>query len=150
MDIKICPVHVGHAIENRRKELGISKSELGRRIGVTQQHVNRILERETMETNKLVKVCEAHDFNFFTLFCPVPHQISAYLAAVAVDGNAHNNIGDAELASQLNKVQSEVENKNETIKLLKNQIESLNTQITRLDSNLKDKDAIIELLKERR
>lgn len=150
MDIKVSHVHVGHAIENRRKELGISKSELGRRIGVTQQHVNRILERETMETSKLVKVCEALDFNFFTLFWPVQHQISAYLAAVAVDGNAHNNIGDAELVAQLNKVQSEVENKNETIELLKEQIESLNAQITRLDSNLKDKDAIIELLKERR
>ncbi len=30
------------------------------------------------------------------------------------------------------------------------QIESLNSQILRLDSNLKDKDIIIELLKERR
>ena len=47
-------------------------------------------------------------------------------------------------------MQSEVENKNETILLLKEQIESLNAQIKRLDSNLKDKDAIIELLKERR
>lgn len=150
MNIIVSPVHVGQAIEKRRNELGISKSELGRRIGVTQQHVNRILERETMETNKLVKVCEALDFNFFALFCPMQHQISAYLAAVAVDGNAHNNIGDAELAAQLNKVQSEVENKNETILLLKEQIESLNAQIKRLDSNLKDKDAIIELLKERR
>ena len=150
MNIKVSPVHVGQAIEKRRNELGISKSELGRRIGVTQQHVNRILERETMETNKLVKVCEALDFNFFAVFCPMQHQISAYLAAVAVDGNAHNNIGDAELSAQLNKVQSEVENKNETILLLKEQIESLNAQIKRLDSNLKDKDAIIELLKERR
>lgn len=150
MNIDIKHIHVGKAIEKRRIELGISKSELGRRIGVTQQHVNRILERETMETKRLIKVSEALGFNFFTLFCPVQHQISAYLAAVAVDGNAHNNIGDAELAAQLNKVQSEVENKNETIKLLKEQIESLNAQITRLDSNLKDKDAIIELLKERR
>ena len=150
MNIDIKHIHVGEAIEKRRIELRISKSELGRRIGVTQQHVNRILERETMETKRLIKVSEALDFNFFTLFCPVQHQISAYLAAVAVDGNAHNNIGDAELAAQLSKVQSEIENKNETIKLLKEQIDSLNAQITRLDSNLKDKDAIIELLKERR
>ncbi len=40
--------------------------------------------------------------------------------------------------------------KKETVKLLKEQIDSLNAQINRLDSNLKDKDAIIELLKERR
>lgn len=143
-------VHVGKAIEKRRNELGLSKSELGRRIGVPQQHVNRILERETMETNRLVKVSEALDFNFFTLFCPVQHQISAYLAAVTLDGDANNSIGDAELTGQLSKAQTEVDNQKETIKLLKEQIDSLNAQITRLDSNLRDKDAIIELLKERR
>lgn len=150
MDIDIKNVHVGESIEKRRNELGLSKSELGRKIGVPQQHVNRILERETMETKRLIKVSEALGFNFFTLFCPVQHQISAYLAAVTLEGNAHNNIGDAELAAQLTKAQSEVDSQKETIKLLKEQIDSLNAQITRLDSNLKDKDAIIELLKERR
>ena len=150
MDIDIKNVHVGEAIEKRRNELGLSKSELGRKIGVPQQHVNRILERETMETKRLIKVSEALGFNFFTLFCPVQHQISAYLAAVTFEGNAHNNICDAELAAQLTKAQSEVDSQKETIKLLKEQIDSLNAQITRLDSNLKDKDAIIELLKERR
>ena len=102
-----------------------------------------------METKRLVRVCEVLDFNFFSLFCPVQHQISAYLAAVAWK-NAHNIIGDAELASQLAQARSETESQKETIKLLKEQIDSLNAQINRLDSNLKDKDAIIELLKERR
>ena len=78
------------------------------------------------------------------------NQISAYLAAVTLDGDAHNNIGDSALAAQLTKEQSTVESQNETIKLLKEQIETLNAQIIRLDSNLKDKDAIIELLRERR
>ena len=145
MDNDIKHVHVGQAIDKRRNELGLSKSELGRKIGVPQQHVNRILERETMETSRLIKVSEALDFNFFSLFCPRQHHISAHLAAVALDGNANNLIGDAELAVQLSS-----ENLRETIKLLKEQIESLNSQILRLDSNLKDKDIIIELLKERR
>ena len=150
MTIDIKNVHVGEAIDRRRNELGLSKSELGRRIGVPQQHINRILERETMETNRLFKVSEALGFNFFSLVCPVQHQISAYLAAVTLDGNANNNIGDTEIAAQLTKEQAVVESQKETIKLLKEQIDSLNAQITRLDSNLKDKDAIIELLKERR
>ena len=150
MDIDIKNVHIGEAIEKRRNVLGLSKSELGRKIGVPQQHVNRILERETMETKRLIKVSEALGFNFFTLFCPVQHQISAYLAAVTLDGNAHNIIGDAELASQLAKAQTEIESQRGTIALLKEQVDSLNAQINRLDSNLKDKDAIIELLKERR
>ena len=52
MDNDIKHVHVGQAIDKRRNELGLSKSELGRKIGVPQQHINRILERETMETSQ--------------------------------------------------------------------------------------------------
>lgn len=103
-----------------------------------------------METSRLIKVSEALDFNFFSLFCPRQHHISAHLAAVSLDGNANNLIGDAELAVQLSSEKKETENLRETIKLLKEQIESLNSQILRIDSNLKDKDIIIELLKERR
>ena len=93
---------------------------------------------------------QALDFNFFSLFCPKQHHISAHLAAVSLDGNANNLIGDAELAVQLSSEKKETENLRETIKLLKEQIESLNSQILRLDSNLKDKDVIIELLKDRK
>jgi len=150
MDNDVKDVHIGRAIEKRRMELGISKSEFGRRIGVPQQHVNRILERDTMETNKLVKVCEALDFNFFALFCSTNHHISAQLAAVSLDGDANNNIGDSGLAIQIIAEQAKVEHLNDTVRLLREQIESLNAQIKRLDANLKDKDAIIELLKERR
>ena len=99
--------------------------------------------------SKFIKVSEALDFNFFSLFCPKQHHISAHLAAVSLDGNANNLIGDAELAVQLSSEKKETENLRETIKLLKEQIESLNSQILRLDSNLKDKDVIIELLKDR-
>jgi prefoldin subunit 5 len=67
-----------------------------------------------------------------------------------LDGNANNLTGDAELAVQLSSEKKETENLRETIKLLKEQIESLNLQILRLDSNLKDKDVIIELLKDRK
>lgn len=135
MEINIRHVHVGAEIEKRRVELGLSKSELGRRIGVPQQHVNRILERETMETSRLVKVSEALDYNFFSLFCSVPQQISAYLAAVSLQGSANNIIGEAELASQLSKERTEVESQKEAIKLLKEQIANLNLQITRLESH---------------
>ena len=47
MSIGIKHVHIGREIDKRRLELGISKSELGRRIHVPQQHINRILEKET-------------------------------------------------------------------------------------------------------
>lgn len=149
MSSDVRDVHLDQAIEKRRVELGISKSELGRRIGVSQQHVNRILERETMETNKLFKVCQALECNFFSLFCLSRHQFSAQLVAVSLDGDA-NNIGDSVLAIQLLAEQTNAKHLNETIKLLKDQIEGLKAQISRLDSNLQDKDAIIDLLKEKR
>ena len=117
MDNDIKHVHVGQAIDKRRNELGLSKSELGRKIGVPQQHINRILERETMETSRLIKVSEALDFNFFSLFCPRQHHISAHLAAVALDGNANNLIGDAELAVQLSS-----EKKETPVRALKKQV----------------------------
>lgn len=150
MEIDVKSVHIGHEIDKRRIELGLSKSEFGCQIGVPQQHVNRILERETMETNKLLKVCQVLDFNFFALFCSMSHKIFAYLAAVTLNGNANNNIGDSELATQLSKEQTITDSLKATISLLREHIDSLNTQINRLDSNLKDKNVIIELLKERR
>ena len=55
MNIDIKDVHVGQAIDQRRNELGLSKSELGRRLGIPQQHINRLLERETMETKRLAR-----------------------------------------------------------------------------------------------
>lgn len=94
-----------------------------------------------METNRLVMVSEALDFNFFSLFCSAKQQISAYLSAVALEGGRSQNlIGDAVLASELEKEKIANEGKDSRIALLKDQIEQLKSQ-------LKDKDMIIELLK---
>lgn len=54
-----------------------------------------------MESKKLVDLCHALDFNFFTLFCEIPPQISAYLAAVTFHSDANNSIGDAQLIAEL-------------------------------------------------
>lgn len=141
MSTEVRHVHVGEAIESRRKQLKLSKTEFGRRIGVTQQHVNRILERETMETSRLEKVCEALDFNFFSLFCTPKQQITAYLSSVNLEGGTCQNlIGDAVLVGELEKEKINNEGKDARIELLENQIEQIKSQ-------LRDKDMIIELLK---
>lgn len=150
MDMDLKNIHVGEAIEKRRKELNMSKTEFGRRIGVQQQHVNRILTRETMETAKLVRVSEVLDYNFFSLFCPLKHQVSAYLAAVAIDGDAINQIGDSQLNAEISRLNSIVEQRDATITQLTERIEELKHDVKRLESNLDDKDEIIGLLKERR
>lgn len=159
MDIPVKSVHIGQEIAKRIKILKISKSEFGRRIDVPQQHVNRILERETMETNRLVKVCGALDFNFFTLFCPIQQQINAYLSAVALNGDSYNCVGPESVAAELQKKQSEVKEKDDKIDHLqekndsqdlrivelKERIEELKGRINNLESNLRDKDSIIQL-----
>lgn len=150
MDMDLKNVHVGEAIEKRRKELKMSKTEFGRRIGVQQQHVNRILTRETMETAKLVRVSEVLDYNFFSLFCPLKHEVSAYLAAVAFDGNAINQIGDSQLNAEISRLNDVVTQRDASITQLTERIEELKHEIKRLESNLDDKDEIIGLLKERR
>ena len=54
MDVDVKYVHVGEAIDRRRNELGLSKSEFARRIGVPQQHVNRILRGRQWRLNGLL------------------------------------------------------------------------------------------------
>lgn len=88
--MKIKKVNIGLIIEQKMNELDISKSELSRRIGIANQNVNRILERSNIDTDKLVTISEALDFNFFTCFCAVDESGAAIAdnGAVAVAGGA--------------------------------------------------------------
>lgn len=61
-------INIGLAIEQRINELGITKSEFGRRIGIPNQNVNRVLSKSSIDSDKLVEVCNALDYDFFKLF----------------------------------------------------------------------------------
>lgn len=142
MGIGVKRIHIGKEIELRRQQLGISKSELGRRIRVPQQHINRILEKSSIDTDKLIDISVALDFNFFDLYASDKHSISAYLAAVSLQGDANNAIGDAEVAGQLSKEKAITEEKEKNIQILKERIKTL-------EESLDDKKAIISLLNEK-
>lgn len=75
MSIGIKHVHIGREIDKRRLELGISKSELGRCIHVPQQHINHILEKETIDTGKLIDISVALEKNFFDLYASDMHNL---------------------------------------------------------------------------
>lgn len=77
MSVTIQPIHIGEAIDHRRQALGINKSELARRINVPQQHINRILSNSSMDTEKLAKISEALEFNFFDLFASAGRKTEA-------------------------------------------------------------------------
>lgn len=149
INIELKEVHIGQAIKKRLDELSMTKSEFGRLIGVPQQHINRILERDTMETKKLIKVCQALEFNFFALFCEFPTSINAYLAAVALGGNASYSVGDASLLAQMEASKVKADGLQENSSLLKEQIVILKDQVEGLKKQLDDKDEIINLYKER-
>lgn len=147
-NIELKEVHIGKAIKERLDSLKMTKTEFGRLIGVPQQHVNRIFERETIETKKLVKICRALEFNFFSLFCQYPTSISAYLSAVALgDGDANNSLGETALLSQIEVMKVKLEKAEGTEKDLRDQIGGLKDNVEQLKSNLHDKDEIINLLK---
>lgn len=147
-NVELKEVHIGQAIKKRLDELEITKTEFGRRIGVPQQHVNRIFERETIETKRLVKICRALDFNFFALFCKFPTNVNAYLAAVALgDGDANNNIGEAAVLAQLEVLKVKLAGAETTEADLRDQIAGLKDNVEQLKANLRDKDEIINLLK---
>lgn len=141
INIELKDIHIGQEIKKRLDELQMTKTEFGRRIGVPQQHVNRIFDRDTIETKRLVKICHALDFNFFALFCQFPTNVNAYLAAVTLgDGDANNNIGDTALLTQ-------VEVYKERIAGLESNQETMRGRIEQMQSQLTDKETIIELLK---
>ncbi|MBD5584594.1 MAG: helix-turn-helix domain-containing protein [Clostridia bacterium] len=147
-NIELKEVHIGQAIDKRREELNMSKSEFGRLIKVPQQHVNRIFERETIETAKLVKICRVLDFNFFALYCDFPENVYAFMAAVAMgNGNALNYIGDAALSSQIEKQEQKIESMEENKSTLNARIADLKDQIDSLKSQLVDKDELIRVYK---
>lgn len=141
MNIKLTKVNIGEEIKKRFDGTEMSKSEFGRRIGVPQQHVNRIFERDTIETKKLESISEALDFNFFSLYCELPSNVFAYLAAIAMgDGDAINLIGDAALVAQMEVMKAKIEG-------LEKERDALADQIETLKGSLRDKEEIINLVK---
>ncbi len=149
-NIQLKDVHVGQAIKKRYEATGMTKTEFGRLIGVPQQHINRIFERDTMETKKLAKICQALDYNFFALFCEFPTNVNAYLAAVALgNGDANNNIGDAAVLAEIELYKERVDGLKENKSTLKDQISTLKDTVEQLKSQLRDKDELIAIYKER-
>ena len=92
--MKFEKVNIGLLIEQKMNELDINKSEMARRSGIANQNINRVLERSSIDTDKLVAISEALDFNFFDCFRTNEEQGTATAdnggVAVAGNGTAHH------------------------------------------------------------
>lgn len=94
-------IHLGSRILQLLEEKRISKSEFGRRIGIPSQNVNRLLEKESIETGKLIDVCEALEYNFFKEFIPASDAVSI----VATNGSnisGNTTLGNGATSSTIN------------------------------------------------
>ena len=130
-------VHIGQAIADKLHNMKISKSEFSRKIGIPQQNINRILERESIDTKKLVSISNALNFNFFGLFsdaiCKVDVKTEGDNSPAV--GGTHVSVGDIisngsvdaakYLEVLLNEKDERIKEKDERIEELKERIEEL-------------------------
>ena len=86
-------INIGLSIEQKLNELGINKSEFGRRIGIANQNVNRILEKKSIDTDKLIEISNALGYNFFLEFIEdANNAVATGDGSVAVNGNNNSNV----------------------------------------------------------
>ena len=57
--------HLGELIEQRISDLGMTKAEFGRRIGISRQHVNSLLKKSSFDTLYLAQICNLLEEDFF-------------------------------------------------------------------------------------
>lgn len=92
--MKIRDINIGLSIEQYLNAKNISKSEFGRRIGVMQQNINRILSKSNIDTDKLIKISEALDYNFFQEFTSIDKDTDR------TDEELQNNVSGTTIGQQ--------------------------------------------------
>lgn len=68
--MNIREIHIGQLVEERIKEMGITKAEFGRRISTSRQNVNTILKKKSLDSEMLGNISEVLNFDFFTYYGP--------------------------------------------------------------------------------
>jgi transcriptional regulator with XRE-family HTH domain len=105
-------VNIGLAIEQRVNELGISKSELARRLGIAQQNVNKVIfSKESLDTAKLMEISKALDYNFFELYANLsPKKTSLFNSTKLQSLINDKGLGNIEFASKVRLTRNELAN----------------------------------------
>ena len=68
MAIKIKKFHIGEAISDKIRSMGLTQRKFGEMIGVPQPEVTRLLKKENYDTDKLFAICLILNYNFFEDF----------------------------------------------------------------------------------
>jgi transcriptional regulator with XRE-family HTH domain len=76
-------IHIGQLIEARLDAMGITKSEFARRINRARQNVSDIINRPSVDTELLLLICNALEYDFFQY----------YSMELGEEGAVHDNPG---------------------------------------------------------
>lgn len=70
MNIEDLPmaIHIGKLIKAQAKIKRLSQEMIGQKINTTKQNVGNIFRRKSIDTELLLKICEALEFNFFEYY----------------------------------------------------------------------------------
>lgn len=139
-------IHLGSRILQLLEEKKMSKSEFGRRIGVPSQNVNRLLEKESIETGKLIDVCEALEYNFFKEFIPASDAVSI----VATNGSnisGNTTLGNGATSSTINNYGETCAN-GEPSPIVATLTESIATLTRELETSQEQKSRLIGIIEQ--
>lgn len=130
-------VHIGLAIEQRMNELGLNKSQLALRIGFSNQYINKLFNKDGIDTSRLISISEALDYDFFSLYRPIEGDATpvTHIVKTKGDNSPATMNGDVNVAApqpilneRIEALEKIIEEKNKlldekerTIKILMNQ-----------------------------
>lgn len=122
--MKIERIDIGLTIEQKMNELDISKSELSRRCGIANQNINRVFNKPSIDTNKLIAISEALGYNFFKEYVDDEEPVAAPSVETRGDfspASMHGNVsvgGDALLAERVKSLEALLAEKERLIRVL--------------------------------
>ncbi len=141
--MKVTRVNIGLKIEQRINELKISKAEFGKMIGIHSQNVKRILDKESIDTDKLIEISEALDYNFFTEY------VGSGIISVSGDGIALGNEVNSGMtldASSTLKNYGDACHEGEPSPMVRTLSESISTLTRELETSQEQKSRLIGII----
>lgn len=144
-NMDISKIDIGRAISIELEKQNMTKTEFARKFGIAQSNVNRILEKESIDTDKLVDISNILGFNFFTLFCQDETPKIQINHPDVTDHSAFSANGDVLVDDHRGGLDFSTKTKGDESGLVK----SLQDHIATLKSHLADKERIIRLYEAR-
>lgn len=110
-------MHIGQLIEQRRKELSMTKVELARRIGVSRQYMGMIIFRKKLHQLDIIqKICVALNCDFLQHYALQSNDEIKKIMQSVIDQKQHQI---DEFQKQLEEMKKMIEEKNFVIDVLR-------------------------------